>query len=261
MGTRQRVLGLGATIIGLALATCSVQQTASLALVEEAWNGVEPGRATLFALLVAAGVILGSALVAAGGIETLRGVRWWRRGLIVGGLVTFIGWASIPLTFDRLRSIEQADAHDAMRFVHSLRFSGDLSGDLTNARFVLTIAGRERTCEVSRGRFSLWQVRGRVGSEDVTLWISITPYTGPGTYRARHEYGKGVANEGEAELIIERDSNRDWYARSGTLIVNADERSGRIDQIAGAPPWEPYAPPGQTHVIGAWQCAPGTPRA
>lgn len=252
--------GVTALIGGLAIAAFAAQQTASLAAFQVWWDDVPLARATVFALAVGAGVILGSAMLVAGGIQTLRGAAWWRRALAAGLAVTVVGWAAVPLLYGALRPVLDSDAHDPMRFRGDLHFSGDLAGDLTGARFVLTIAGRERTCGADRGAFSLWQVDGRVGGERITFWISITPYRGPGVYRARHEYGPGVADPGAAEMVIRRGDGHDWYARSGTITVSSDGRSGTIDAVNGTPPWERYAPQGETRVTGTWRCVPGTPR-
>lgn len=256
----RRALGLSAVIAGVALAAFAAEQSASAAAFQMWWDAVSPERATLFGLGVGAGVIIGSALLVAGGVETLRGARWGRWALAGALAVTVAGWAAVPFLYGALRPTLEADARDPMRFRHTLHFSGDLDGDLTDARFVLTIAGRERTCGPERGGFSLWQVSGRVGGEAVTLWISISPYAGPGAYRARHEYGPGVADPGAAELVIERAGARDWYARSGRITVDTDERSGSIDAVDGTPPWERYAPQGETRVTGTWRCVPGVPR-
>jgi hypothetical protein len=218
------------------------------------WNGVSAEQAGAYASLLAGGMILGAAMLVAGGVETLRGATWGRRALVAAVGVTVLGWVAIPVLFEPLRPILDEDAHDSVRFRHSLHFSGDLDGDLKRARFVLTIAGRERTCGPERGSFSLWQVWGTVGDREVKLWIAIKPYHGPDVYRARHEYGTGVADPGEAELIVEHDSSQDWYAMSGTITVNADERSGSIDAIDGPLSSQPYAPKGQTRITGTWQC-------
>ena len=250
------VVGALSLVAGLALAALSAYQTASLAAFEMWWNDVSAEQAGAFALLLAGGVILGSAMLVAGGVETLRGATWGRRALVAAVGVTVLGWTAIPVLFEPLRPILDEDAHDPVRFRHSLHFSGDLEGDLKRARFVLTIAGRERTCGPERGSFSLWQVSGTVGDREVKLWITIKPYHGPDVYRARHEFGTGVADPGEAELIVEHDGPQDWYARSGTITVNADERSGSIDAINGPLPSARSAPTpkGQTWITGTWQC-------
>lgn len=259
---RRTFVGALALVAGLGLATFSAYQTASLAAFEMWWNQVSAEQASVFALLLAGGVILGSAMLVAGGVETLRGAPWRRLALGAAVGVTALGWGAIPVLYEPLRAILDEDAHDPVRFRHSLHFSGDLDGDLKGSRFVLTIAGRERTCGPERGAFSMWQVSGTVGAREVKLWITIKPYHGPDVYRARHEFGANVADPGAAELIVEHDGYQTWYAMSGTIIVNADERSGSIDAIDGPLPNQPYAPKGQTRITGTWRCLPrGAPAA
>lgn len=252
----RRIVGVVSLVVGLALAAVSAYQTASLAAVEIWWNGARAEDASVFALLLAGGVILGSAMLVAGGVETLRGAPWARRALGAAVIVTVLGWGAIPALHESLGPILDADAHDPVRFRHSLHFSGDLDGDLKGARFILTIAGRERTCGRERDEFSMFQVSGAVGGREVTLWITIRPYHGPDVYRSRHEYGAGIVDPGQAELVVEQDGYQDWYAMSGTITVNSDERSGSIDAVNGPLRNGSIAPKGQTRISGTWQCLP-----
>lgn len=171
--------------------------------------------------------------------------------------MTLLGWLAIPILGEALRPILDEDARDPVRFRHSLRFSGDLEGDLRNARFALTIAGREGTCGPDGDAFSLSHVNGTVGGRELALWITIKPYHGPGVYRARHEFGRGVADPGQAELAVEDRQLQSWYAQSGTITVNADERSGSVDAVNGpVAAIQPYARNGPTRITGTWQCLP-----
>lgn len=241
-------------VIGLVLATLAAYQGAALAAFEVWADGVPVEPATAYAALLIAGVTLGAGSLVAAGVETLRGASWAGRSLVAAVLVTAIGWGSIPLLAQPLRAILDEDAGDPVRFRHSLHFSGDLEGDLTNARFLLTIAGRERTCGRRGNAFSLWQLGGSVGGREVKLWIAITPYDGSAAYRARHEYGPGVAGPGEAGFVVELEGYRVWYPMSGTITVNPDERSGSIDAVAAPLPTERFAPKGQTRITGSWSC-------
>lgn len=66
-------LGALSVVVGLALAVLLAQQTASLAAFQMWWDDVTVERATAYALLLGGAVILGAALLVAGGIEALRG--------------------------------------------------------------------------------------------------------------------------------------------------------------------------------------------
>jgi hypothetical protein len=242
---------------GLALAALSAQQLASFAAVEIWMNAVTPERATVAALTVGAGIVLGSAMLVAGGIEILRGAtRRWSL-LVLAVVVTLSGWLAIPLSFSPARAVLEEDARDPVRFRHSLHFSGDVSGDLMDARFEQTIAGPQRTCGVESGRYSLYQVRGSVGGHEATITISIVPYRGPGSYRARHEYGANVSDPGEAGLNVEfSDENffQTLYAVSGSISVDPGERSGTVDLVDAPLPSQRGGPRITTRITGSWRC-------
>lgn len=253
---RTRVVAVVALVTGLGLAAYTAYEMASVAAFAMWWDGLDAGRATAYALLLAGGVALGAAMLVAGAVETLRGAAWGLRAIGVAVAVTALAWVAIPVVAEPVGSIVEVDAYDPVRFRHSLRFSGDLEGELKGARFVLTIAGFERTCGPERRAFSLWQVRGTVGDREVTLWISIDPYDGPGVYRARHEFGKDVADKGQAGLIVEDRDYQSWYPMSGSITVGADERSGSVDATNGPLPNMRSAKNKPIRVTGTWQCLP-----
>jgi hypothetical protein len=251
------VVGILSLVAGLTLAAISAQQLASLAAFEIWLNGVTVARATVFALGLGSGMVLGSAMLAAAGVELLRGARRRRLYLALALVVTLSGWLAIPVAYPLARGILEEDTRDPVRFRHSLHFSGDIAGNLTNARFVQTIAGPERTCAVERGRYSLYQVRGSVGGHEATISISIVPYRGPGSYRARHEYGAGVSDPGEAGLNVEfSDASlfQTLYAVSGQITVDPGERSGTVDLIDEPLPTQTAGPRIRTRITGSWRC-------
>jgi hypothetical protein len=262
MSGRRRAAGFAAVIAGLVLAALVAWQTASLAAFEIWAYGVEGVPAVLYALAIGGGLIVGAGLLVAGGIETLRGVRWWRSALAAALVVTVMGWAAVPLLVGSLRPLLEEDAHDVLRFRHSLHFSGDLTGDLVRARF-----SEGTTCTATQKTFALWQVRGAVGDRQISLWISVDPYGGPGTYRVRHQPGNLAGSDpGVAELVFESEEalsggyvkRSSWYGRSGSITVDPGGTSGSVDEIAGTPPWQKNAEgEHQTRVSGTWACIPG----
>ncbi len=255
---RLTIAAILAIVAGSALAAVSVEQLASFAAFEIWGLRIAEERATMFSLVVGAGVVLGSAMLVAGGIEILRGAtRRWSL-LVLALVVTLAGWLAIPLSFSVSRGILEEDANDPVRFRHSLHFSGDVSGDLTDARFEQTIAGPQRTCGAERGRYSLYQVRGSVGGHEATITISIVPYRGPGSYRARHEYGVDVSDPGEAGLNVEFSDEGGFfqtlYAVTGSITVDPGERSGTVDLVDAPLPSQLGGPRITTRITGVWRC-------
>jgi hypothetical protein len=125
-----------------------------------------------------------------------------------------------------------------------LTFTGDLSGRLDAARH-----GNVYTCGGMGSIYIVDPILGSIEGKTYELGIQISGFKGPGTYKTGGELTPGSGVAAVSVWIQPEGTQNASRSKSGTIVVNADKRSGTMDaDLVGKL--------GAFHVAGVWTCPP-----
>lgn len=125
-----------------------------------------------------------------------------------------------------------------------LTFTGDFTGRMDTARH-----GNAYTCGGLGSIYIVDPILGNIGGKNYELGIQISGFKGPGTYKTGGELTPGSGVAAISVWIQPEGTQNASRSKTGTIVVNADKRSGTMDaDLAGKL--------GAFHVAGTWTCPP-----